>query len=166
MLTMIIMLIRVPMTIHSGLIAAMTILIMLMKVKILTMIIMLIRVPMTIHSGLIAAMTVLIMMMKVKILTMKIMLIRVPLIIHSGLIAAMTCVYDLTAVLIHRGPSAHSGHYIAHIQDTVTKLWFRFNDEDVTAMKGRKLQLGKEEEVLPGGRNVVCCLFVVCLLDG
>jgi ubiquitin carboxyl-terminal hydrolase 48 len=27
------------------------------------------------------------------------------------------CVYDLTAVLIHRGLSAYSGHYIAHIKD-------------------------------------------------
>ncbi|KAL8578268.1 hypothetical protein ACOMHN_005659 [Nucella lapillus] len=61
---------------------------------------------------------------------------------------AMTTVYDLTAVLIHRGHSAHSGHYIAHIQDTVSKLWFRFNDEDITAMKGRKLQLGKEEDII------------------
>ncbi|XP_076472507.1 ubiquitin carboxyl-terminal hydrolase 48-like [Babylonia areolata] len=61
---------------------------------------------------------------------------------------AMTTVYDLTAVLIHRGHSAHSGHYIAHIQDSRSKLWFRFNDEDITAMKGRKLQLGKEEDVI------------------
>jgi hypothetical protein len=27
------------------------------------------------------------------------------------------CVYDLTAVLIHRGLSAYSGHYVAHIKD-------------------------------------------------
>ena len=67
--------------------------------------------------------------------------------------AAMTTVYDLTAVLIHRGPSAYSGHYVAHIQDTTSKLWYRFNDEEITAMKGRKLQLGKEEEIIPGGTS-------------
>ncbi|KAK7093901.1 ubiquitin carboxyl-terminal hydrolase 48-like [Littorina saxatilis] len=62
---------------------------------------------------------------------------------------AMTTVYDLTAVLIHRGPSAYSGHYVAHIQDTPSKLWYRFNDEEIAAMKGSKLHLGKEEDIMP-----------------
>lgn len=46
--------------------------------------------------------------------------------------------YDLTAVLIHRGPSAFSGHYIAHIKDTSTNLWHKFNDENVDRLKGGK----------------------------
>lgn len=67
------------------------------------------------------------------------------------MISDNTVVYELTAVLIHRGPSAYSGHYVAHIQDTVSKLWYRFNDEEIAVMKGRKLQLGKEEEITSGG---------------
>ncbi|KAK7476526.1 hypothetical protein BaRGS_00032206, partial [Batillaria attramentaria] len=61
-----------------------------------------------------------------------------------------TTVYDLTAVLIHRGTSAYSGHYVAHILDTASKVWYRFNDEEIAVMKGRKLQLGKEEEISAG----------------
>lgn len=64
-----------------------------------------------------------------------------------------TTVYELSAVLIHRGPSAYSGHYVAHIQDLNSKLWYRFNDEDIVCMKGRKLQLGKEEEITTGGKH-------------
>ncbi|XP_041378372.1 ubiquitin carboxyl-terminal hydrolase 48-like isoform X2 [Gigantopelta aegis] len=54
--------------------------------------------------------------------------------------------FDLTAVLIHRGPSAYSGHYVAHIQDTQQETWYKFNDEEIEQMKGRHLQLGNEEE--------------------
>ena len=39
--------------------------------------------------------------------------------------------YTLCAVLVHRGSSAHSGHYIAHIKDRKTGCWFKFNDEKV-----------------------------------
>lgn len=61
-----------------------------------------------------------------------------------------TVVYDLSAVLIHRGTSAYSGHYVAHILDSTSKLWYRFNDEEIAVMKGRRLQLGKEEEISAG----------------
>ncbi|XP_064611795.1 LOW QUALITY PROTEIN: ubiquitin carboxyl-terminal hydrolase 48-like [Liolophura sinensis] len=60
-----------------------------------------------------------------------------------------TVKYDLTAVLIHRGPSAYSGHYVAHIKDPKTKAWYKFNDEEIEKMEGRKLKLGTEDE-LPG----------------
>lgn len=56
-------------------------------------------------------------------------------------------IYNLTAVLIHRGLSAHSGHYIAHIFDQESEVWCRFNDEDVSIMKGKTLQLGKEDDL-------------------
>lgn len=69
---------------------------------------------------------------------------------------AMTTVYDLTGVLIHRGPTAYSGHYVAHIQDTDSKLWYRFNDEEITIMKGSKLQLGKEEEIITADADSDC----------
>lgn len=65
------------------------------------------------------------------------------------LISEGTVKYDLTAVLIHRGPSAYSGHYVAHIKDPKTKAWYKFNDEEIEKMEGRKLKLGTEDE-LPG----------------
>ena len=56
-------------------------------------------------------------------------------------------VYELTAVLIHRGPSAYSGHYVAHIKGKDNQAWYKFNDEEVERIKGRNLQLGSEEEL-------------------
>ncbi|KAG9510280.1 Ubiquitin carboxyl-terminal hydrolase 48, partial [Fragariocoptes setiger] len=50
-----------------------------------------------------------------------------------------SCIYVLTNVLIHRGSSPHSGHYIAHIKDRVTKDWIKFNDESVERI-GPQLQ--------------------------
>ncbi|KAK7260825.1 hypothetical protein RIF29_27123 [Crotalaria pallida] len=41
-------------------------------------------------------------------------------------------VYDLSAVLIHKGSAANSGHYIAHIKDENTGQWWEFDDEHVT----------------------------------
>ncbi|XP_032903844.1 ubiquitin carboxyl-terminal hydrolase 48 isoform X4 [Amblyraja radiata] len=57
------------------------------------------------------------------------------------------CVYELTAVLIHRGVSAYSGHYIAHVRDDRTGDWYKFNDEEIEKMEGKKLQLGIEEDL-------------------
>lgn len=54
--------------------------------------------------------------------------------------------YNLSAVLIHRGPSAYSGHYIAHIQDPSNDFWFRVNDEETEKMKAKKLQLENDDE--------------------
>uniref|UniRef100_A0A7N6BTG2 Ubiquitin carboxyl-terminal hydrolase 48 n=1 Tax=Anabas testudineus TaxID=64144 RepID=A0A7N6BTG2_ANATE len=58
-----------------------------------------------------------------------------------------TCVYELSAVLIHRGISAYSGHYIAHVKDARTGDWYKFNDEEIEKMEGKKLQLGIEEDI-------------------
>ncbi|XP_045805933.1 ubiquitin carboxyl-terminal hydrolase 26-like isoform X1 [Trifolium pratense] len=41
-------------------------------------------------------------------------------------------IYDLSAVLIHKGTAANSGHYIAHIKDENTGQWWKFDDEVVT----------------------------------
>ncbi|XP_029907601.1 ubiquitin carboxyl-terminal hydrolase 48 isoform X2 [Myripristis murdjan] len=57
------------------------------------------------------------------------------------------CVYELSAVLIHRGVSAYSGHYIAHVKDACTSDWYKFNDEEIEKMEGKKLQLGIEEDI-------------------
>ncbi|XP_039611700.1 ubiquitin carboxyl-terminal hydrolase 48 isoform X2 [Polypterus senegalus] len=59
------------------------------------------------------------------------------------------CVYELNAVLIHRGVSAYSGHYIAHLRDGRTNDWYKFNDEEIEKMEGKKLQLGSEEDIEP-----------------
>ncbi|XP_020857500.1 ubiquitin carboxyl-terminal hydrolase 48-like [Phascolarctos cinereus] len=59
------------------------------------------------------------------------------------------CVYELSAVLIHRGISAYSGHYIAHVKDPQTGEWYKFSDEDIEKMEGKKLQLGIEEDLAP-----------------
>uniref|UniRef100_A0A674KFZ2 Ubiquitin carboxyl-terminal hydrolase 48 n=1 Tax=Terrapene triunguis TaxID=2587831 RepID=A0A674KFZ2_9SAUR len=58
-------------------------------------------------------------------------------------------IYELSAVLIHRGVSAYSGHYIAHVKDPQTGEWYKFNDEDIEKMEGKKLQLGIEEDLEP-----------------
>ncbi|XP_062842349.1 ubiquitin carboxyl-terminal hydrolase 48 isoform X2 [Trichomycterus rosablanca] len=58
-----------------------------------------------------------------------------------------TCLYELSAVLIHRGVSAYSGHYIAHVRDACTNDWYKFNDEEIEKMEGKKLQLGIEEDL-------------------
>nr|XP_060614752.1 ubiquitin carboxyl-terminal hydrolase 48-like [Anolis sagrei ordinatus] len=57
--------------------------------------------------------------------------------------------YELSAILIHRGVSAYSGHYIAHVKDPQTAEWYRFNDEEIEKMEGKKLQLGAEEDLEP-----------------
>uniref|UniRef100_A0A8B9J652 Ubiquitin carboxyl-terminal hydrolase 48 n=1 Tax=Astyanax mexicanus TaxID=7994 RepID=A0A8B9J652_ASTMX len=57
------------------------------------------------------------------------------------------CTYELSAVLIHRGVSAYSGHYIAHVRDARTNDWYKFNDEEIEKMEGKKLQLGTEEDL-------------------
>ncbi|XP_060115140.1 ubiquitin carboxyl-terminal hydrolase 48 [Heteronotia binoei] len=57
--------------------------------------------------------------------------------------------YELSAILIHRGVSAYSGHYIAHVKDPQTGEWYRFNDEEIEKMDPKKLQLGAEEDLEP-----------------
>jgi len=54
-------------------------------------------------------------------------------------------IYILSAVLIHRGSSPHSGHYIAHIRDRITKDWYKFNDDTVERI-GPQLQVSTEGE--------------------
>ncbi|KAF9956174.1 hypothetical protein BGZ72_002955 [Mortierella alpina] len=40
-------------------------------------------------------------------------------------------IYDLSAVLVHSGASAHSGHFLAHVLNQRTQKWFVLNDEEV-----------------------------------
>ncbi|CAN1240480.1 Ubiquitin carboxyl-terminal hydrolase 26 [Linum grandiflorum] len=41
-------------------------------------------------------------------------------------------IYNLSAVLIHKGAAVNSGHYIAHIKDENTGQWWEFDDEHVS----------------------------------
>ena len=41
-------------------------------------------------------------------------------------------IYDLSAVLIHKGTAVNSGHYMAHIKDENTGQWWEFDDEHVS----------------------------------
>lgn len=43
--------------------------------------------------------------------------------------------YLLCAVMIHRGKSAYSGHYVAQAMDWTTGYWFDFNDTHVKLLK-------------------------------
>ncbi|KAK9809511.1 hypothetical protein WJX73_006526 [Symbiochloris irregularis] len=43
--------------------------------------------------------------------------------------------YDLAAILIHKGGSATSGHYVAHVREEGTGRWWRFDDESVRLME-------------------------------
>ncbi|XP_071805527.1 ubiquitin carboxyl-terminal hydrolase 48-like [Asterias amurensis] len=58
-------------------------------------------------------------------------------------------IYELTAVLIHRGPTAYSGHYVAHIREE--GVWHKFNDEEVERIEGRNLKLGSEDDLQDSG---------------
>ncbi|GAX84137.1 hypothetical protein CEUSTIGMA_g11560.t1 [Chlamydomonas eustigma] len=42
--------------------------------------------------------------------------------------------YELAGVLIHKGTNAHQGHYVAHIKEQATGMWWRFDDEAVQPM--------------------------------
>lgn len=54
--------------------------------------------------------------------------------------------YDLTAVLIHRGSSAYSGHYIALIKDRNSGFWYKFNDETIEKIDEKSLKSGIEDD--------------------
>ncbi|KAA8528196.1 hypothetical protein F0562_035553 [Nyssa sinensis] len=41
-------------------------------------------------------------------------------------------IYDLSAVLIHKGSAVNSGHYTAHIKDESMEQWWEFDDEHVS----------------------------------
>ncbi|KAF9936748.1 hypothetical protein BGZ67_002019 [Mortierella alpina] len=50
----------------------------------------------------------------------------------SGLLQSKEAdIYDLSAVLVHSGASAHSGHFLAHVFDQRSQKWFVLNDEEV-----------------------------------
>lgn len=46
--------------------------------------------------------------------------------------AEVESIYDLSAVLIHKGTAVNSGHYVAHVKDENTGQWWEFDDESVS----------------------------------
>ncbi|EJD41060.1 cysteine proteinase [Auricularia subglabra TFB-10046 SS5] len=42
-----------------------------------------------------------------------------------------SCMYDLRGILLHKGGSAHHGHYESQVYDMSRKRWFNFNDDVV-----------------------------------
>ncbi|XP_049622832.1 ubiquitin carboxyl-terminal hydrolase 48-like [Suncus etruscus] len=54
-------------------------------------------------------------------------------------------VYELSAILIHKGVSAYSGHYIAQVKDPRSGDWYKFNDEDIEKVDSNKLKLVPED---------------------
>ncbi|XP_028547529.1 ubiquitin carboxyl-terminal hydrolase 26 [Dendrobium catenatum] len=43
-------------------------------------------------------------------------------------------VYELSAILIHKGTAVNSGHYVAHIKDEKCGHWWEFDDEHVSKL--------------------------------
>ncbi|XP_077224086.1 ubiquitin carboxyl-terminal hydrolase 26-like isoform X2 [Tasmannia lanceolata] len=43
-------------------------------------------------------------------------------------------IYDLSAILIHKGTAVNSGHYVAHIKDEWDGHWWEFDDEHVSKL--------------------------------
>ncbi|KAK2577520.1 hypothetical protein KPH14_003612 [Odynerus spinipes] len=57
-----------------------------------------------------------------------------------------THLYSLVAVLSHKGPSAHSGHYIANICNSAGE-WYQFSDDKVEKMQNKRIEDSGNESV-------------------
>eukprot|EP00850_Spirogloea_muscicola_P020249 SM000211S06619 [mRNA] locus=s211:54955:61007:+ [translate_table: standard] len=62
-------------------------------------------------------------------------------------------VYDLAAILVHKGSMASSGHYIAHVRDEATHQWWQFDDESVACLKSHPLDEAASMPVAGGGAS-------------
>eukprot|EP00850_Spirogloea_muscicola_P019126 SM000184S03759 [mRNA] locus=s184:66278:77806:- [translate_table: standard] len=64
-----------------------------------------------------------------------------------------TTVYDLAAILVHKGSMASSGHYIAHVRDEATHQWWQFDDERVACLKSHPLGEAATMPLAGGGAS-------------
>eukprot|EP00053_Salpingoeca_punica_P017587 m.169625 g.169625 ORF g.169625 m.169625 type:complete len:1216 (+) comp17243_c1_seq1:883-4530(+) len=59
-------------------------------------------------------------------------------------------VYDLQAVILHRGQGASSGHYIAHAKSYTNNKWYQFDDESCSQIQedehGQPMWLGIDKD--------------------
>ncbi|XP_011161303.1 ubiquitin carboxyl-terminal hydrolase 48 isoform X1 [Solenopsis invicta] len=62
-----------------------------------------------------------------------------------------THLYSLVAVLSHKGPSAHSGHYIANICNSSGE-WYQFSDDKVEKMQNKRIEDGVNDKPMKRGR--------------
>ena len=51
--------------------------------------------------------------------------------------------YRLKAFISHKGPSVHSGHYVAHIRQGDGEEWVLFNDEKVVKADAESVKMYK-----------------------
>lgn len=51
-------------------------------------------------------------------------------------------IYELQAVLMHRGNSACHGHYIAHVRQASDNKWYELDDDLATPLNEEDLRLG------------------------
>ncbi|GAA5948419.1 hypothetical protein JCM21900_002704 [Sporobolomyces salmonicolor] len=57
--------------------------------------------------------------------------------------------YDLKGVLMHKGTSAHHGHYVAQVYDETQSKWFLFDDESVEPVEDLNAPSQYDEDVDP-----------------
>ncbi|XP_036150538.1 ubiquitin carboxyl-terminal hydrolase 48-like [Monomorium pharaonis] len=62
-----------------------------------------------------------------------------------------THMYGLVAVLSHKGPSAHSGHYIANICNSSGE-WYQFSDDKVEKMHNKRIEDSVNDKPMKRGR--------------
>lgn len=57
-------------------------------------------------------------------------------------------VYDLSAILIHKGSAVNSGHYIALIKNEKTGQWWEFDDEQVSNLGSQPFGRGSSNSAV------------------
>ncbi|KAH9305405.1 hypothetical protein KI387_009809, partial [Taxus chinensis] len=60
-------------------------------------------------------------------------------------------IYDLSAILIHKGATVNSGHYVAHIKDEQSGIWWEFDDEQVSKLGFHPFGEGSSSSCCKGG---------------
>lgn len=55
----------------------------------------------------------------------------------NGAYAEKNLLYDLSCILIHKGSTTNSGHYVANIKDDFKGEWWEFDDELVTSLESQ-----------------------------
>ncbi|XP_022030803.1 ubiquitin carboxyl-terminal hydrolase 6-like [Helianthus annuus] len=74
----------------------------------------------------------------------------------------LTRVYDLVAVLTHKGRSADSGHYVAWVKQEMVRKWVQFDDdnpipqreEDITKLSGGAKKVDLTDVGIVGGLSI------------
>ena len=69
----------------------------------------------------------------------------------NGMHYAAPMIYEVLALLIHRGSTADSGHYVAIVKDDITGEWWEFDDELVTSLGSSPF---REPSVFPSKKEI------------